>query len=257
MNSLRSSPSESIVSVLSLACAAALPSVSADAAIIVDNSLVGQTVGFSYLPSVSLSLPGGAEFSLRTKVTSYNGGGVTPMRYFRIRAAVVNGAVGRMGAFRSVASGIGGQSVAFRTDLNTAVNWNDNAGARIGAGEANVLVSLNGFRATYYGYGNSTFVSAIIGPGGFSEKFLLFTFDNSGTTNYGWVELTTGTIDRGDESAMAVTIGRVAYDNSGALIGAGQVPIPEPASAALAMGGAMVVGAAGLRRWRRERAASS
>jgi hypothetical protein len=90
------------------------------------------------------------------------------------------------------------------------------------------------------------------------SKYLLFDFNNSGTTNYGWLEikaLTTGVVGEG-QSNYSATLGTLAYDNSGATITAGQtVPVPEPSSAGLAMGGALVAGAAGLRRWRKDRAA--
>jgi hypothetical protein len=98
-------------------------------------------------------------------------------------------------------------------------------------------------------YGNAAFS----GP---PSKYLLFSFDNSGTTNYGWIELKATTIGvSGGISAYSATLGDWAYDDSGVKILAGQTAaVPEPATATLAMGGALVAGAAGLRRWRKQRA---
>lgn len=99
--------------------------------------------------------------------------------------------------------------------------------------------------------------AAFTGP---PSKYLLFSFTNTDTsqTNYGWIELTATATGFSSTSQYSATLGDWAYDNSGATILAGQtVPVPEPATAALAMGGALVAGAAGLRRWRKQRAAEA
>ena len=96
----------------------------------------------------------------------------------------------------------------------------------------------------------------ISGPGAFTNKYLLFTFKNSLSGNQlqsGWVGMSAATVTAGTPANMSVTLSGWAYDNTGATIAAGA--IPEPASATLAMGGALVLGAAGLRRWRKRNAA--
>ncbi|MFM9065852.1 MAG: PEP-CTERM sorting domain-containing protein [Planctomycetota bacterium] len=64
-------------------------------------------------------------------------------------------------------------------------------------------------------------------------------------------------------SDWTATVGLMAYDNTGALLAPGDVggsnnAVPEPATAAMfAMGGALVLGARGLRRWREQRATAA
>ena len=73
-----------------------------------------------------------------------------------------------------------------------------------------------------------------------------FINDNTGATNYGWVELeTTAT------TGFPAEIVGYAYDNSGASIVAGAVP--EPTTVAALGFGALSLGAAGLRRWRKDK----
>jgi hypothetical protein len=63
------------------------------------------------------------------------------------------------------------------------------------------------------------------------------------------------TITPGTPANMSVTLTGWAYEDSGTMINAGT--IPEPGSAALAMGGALVLGAAGLRQWRKRKSATA
>ena len=72
---------------------------------------------------------------------------------------------------------------------------------------------------------------------------------------YGWVGMSAATVTPGNPLNMSVTLTDWAYDDSGAKITAGA--IPEPSSAALAMSGALVLGAAGLRQWRKRKAATA
>ena len=98
------------------------------------------------------------------------------------------------------------------------------------------------------------------GPGAFSNKYLLFTFKNSSSGNqlqYGWVGMSAATVTAGTPGNMSVTLTDWAYDDTGAKIIAGDIgAIPEPATSAL-MGGALVLGAAGLRQWRKRKAATA
>ncbi|MEM0965135.1 MAG: hypothetical protein AAGJ81_03145 [Verrucomicrobiota bacterium] len=74
-----------------------------------------------------------------------------------------------------------------------------------------------------------------------------FRFDISGNTHYGWLRLepTAGPVGRG------ITISEAYYESTpDTPIAAGA--IPEPANAAVGLG-LLALGAAGLRRWRRDR----
>ena len=84
---------------------------------------------------------------------------------------------------------------------------------------------------------------------GFSNDvsgYIGFAFDDAGTTYYGWAELTLSA----QTSSGQVTVHRWAYEDSGASIQVGAVPESRHAAVGL---GALALGAAGLRRWRRER----
>jgi hypothetical protein len=234
----RTTRSASVRSILALAGgAAALPLAESpvDAAIIVDSSLRGTVIGWNtgagQTPSVTKnSLPGGGGFTINTRATA--NGGDSNSFYVGVVAAWYGAG---NGVFRRGGSGF---YAAYLAPLNATVAKGNNpaAFANVNLG---TIISVNN--------GNAAFS----GP---PSKYLLFSFDNSGTTNYGWIELTaTTTGASGGKSLYSATLGNWAYDNSGAQIVAGAVP--EPATATLAMGGALVAGAAGLRRWRKQRAA--
>jgi len=89
----------------------------------------------------------------------------------------------------------------------------------------------------------------VYAPAGYSHRYLLFKFDTGGSTiRYGWADLS---LVNNPTTGPDLTIHRWAYDDSGAEIAAGAVP--EPASAAAATGMALVMGAAGVRAWRKQR----
>ena len=67
--------------------------------------------------------------------------------------------------------------------------------------------------------------------------------------------MSAATVTGGNPSNMSVTLTDWAYDDTGAKIIAGA--IPEPGSATLAMGGALVLGAAGVRQWRKRKSATA
>lgn len=227
-------------SILALAAgASALPLTdSADAAIVVDSSQNNTVIGWdtpTQTRDVQFTLPGGGSLRFGTVATASGA---------PYRPAPSYGLVGVRVSFAGVTGNI--QSKTSRPYLAPF-------GATVAAGTG-LLASawLNGaviFTNRSSSLGNSAFSG--------QSKYLLFDFNNSGTTNYGWLEikaLTTGVVGEG-QSNYSATLGTLAYDDSGATILAGQtVPVPEPSSAALAMGGALVAGAAGLRRWRKDRA---
>lgn len=93
-------------------------------------------------------------------------------------------------------------------------------------------------------------------PATYSDhKYLAFEFSDSthgGAIRYGWAEilLTNGNLDT--TTGPNVTIYGYAYDDTGAFIAAGATSVPEPSSAAFLALGALIVGAKGLRTWRRK-----
>jgi len=66
---------------------------------------------------------------------------------------------------------------------------------------------------------------------------------------YGWVEMTA---DVTDTTGPSVTIHDWAYESTGQFIGMG-VGVPEPAESTAAVAGALLLGAAGLRTWRKRK----
>jgi len=241
----KSQSRRSLRSILALAGGAAgipLAAAPADAAIVVDETtLYGQTVGFlpGQLASLSVTLPGGQELSFGRQQGGTIGYSSTRRVFAKMPGAGGGFGFGQQSNGRSV--GAPGFQVAFRTGAKTSVNWSSNAKLRTGTLQtANII--LSDFQSKGGSY--------LRGPGPFSDKFLLFKFDNAGTPNFGWVEmLSAARAETPGVDRLSVTFGRLAYDTSGATLGVAVVP--EPASAALAMGGALVAGAAGLRRWRK------
>jgi hypothetical protein len=99
----------------------------------------------------------------------------------------------------------------------------------------------------------STFYSS-----SFTDRYLMFSFKdstNAGALRYGWVSLDFTLNARNDFNGF---IKGYAYDDSGAKIAAGAMPaaVPEPGTAgASLLLGAMITGAAGVRRRRKVMAA--
>jgi hypothetical protein len=217
------------VSGLAVGALAVMPD--AEAAIIIGDA-VGGKVGFGagFGATYSLNLPGAASIGFT------RGSGVTGGGNF-VRQIYVNGAGGSQSnaIFRCANGGV---------NLALAVagqKWADG----VGTGSTN---SLGGtFRK------NTTGGSAVSHApnAGYANKYLLFQFNDSssaGAVRHGWAEMS---LAIGASTGPDVTIHRWAYDDSGAEILAGAVP--EPATAAAATGMALVMGAAGLRAWRKQR----
>lgn len=96
----------------------------------------------------------------------------------------------------------------------------------------------------------SEFQASVVGPGSFSDRYYAFKFTNTAAgnqTRFGWIKLS---MDISDTTGPLVTLHEWAYDDSGAEILTG---VPEPRQSALAMGAALVLGAAGLRAWRKRK----
>ena len=141
-----------------------------------------------------------------------------------------------------------GTEVAFRTIAGSGHNWNSQN--RTGS-----VTYANIIRAKET-VGN---VWKTVGPGGFdSSKYLLFTFQNAGTPNYGWVGMSGATWNANDKTKMSVTFTGWAYDNSGAVINAGQITaVPEPSNGVVSLlMAALVAGGVGVRQWRKSKPAN-
>jgi hypothetical protein len=110
-----------------------------------------------------------------------------------------------------------------------------------------------------FGFGIASFLSSsgnllAAGNGQFSHKFALFSFYNSSQSawDYGWAELSLSAMNNLDGTVTeTLTIENYAYDDSGAVLPAGQVP--EPGTMGTMAMGALALGAVGLRRWRAAR----
>jgi hypothetical protein len=98
-----------------------------------------------------------------------------------------------------------------------------------------------------------------IGPNKYTGRYFAFRFKDStkgGQVDYGWLQATLNDVSSPDN--MPLTITEYAYDDSGNELPMGQTisAIPEPTSTALAGLGALVLGAAGIRRWRKAKQAA-
>jgi hypothetical protein len=219
--------SDRVTRLATLGCAAAAALPAADAAIIYDSSpsvKVGFSSGFG--TTWTLDLPGTVDLQLQrlkaspwTYTAQVKGPGVG---YLRVRSFLT---AARPFAKRGSAG-------------NTWSNIGGNIGTR----------GIVGVRTT---------TSNIRGPGSFSDKFVAFKFQDSTQGNadrYGWLQLSMdihGWPAGPPFTGPDVTLKGWGYDNSGAKIAMGAVP--EPASAAAVTGAALVLGAAGVRAWRKRR----
>lgn len=115
---------------------------------------------------------------------------------------------------------------------------------------------------TSYYSGRRSYVSAFGHPP-FNNEYALFVFDQGGNTFYGWMQLSYSVSAQfGPDGAFGpeLTIHDFAWDDSGALIQAGQTvdgsAVPEPGTFASAGLAALALGAVGLRSWRKNRKAA-
>lgn len=198
------------------------------------------TVGFGagQLSTYSFNLPGGASIILAREAAPSG----TNTDANRILAKAVGGLIGKQSNSRSAAPNPPGTNVALRTAYGK--NWNN--AVRPGAGTfGNIILST-----ITSNFGN--------GPGAFdTTKYLLFNFVNGSTTEYGWIGMSEATYT-GEQAGMSVTFTGIAYEDSGALINAGDQGIsavPEPSTLISGLMAALVAGGTGLRRWRQAKPA--
>jgi hypothetical protein len=102
------------------------------------------------------------------------------------------------------------------------------------------------------------------GTGGhpsFTDQYFLFRFNGTSVMEYGWIEASlsvTRSTSAAASDGPSITIVQYAFDNSGVEITGGQgaaSATPEPSSIAESSLAALILGAEGLRRWRKARKA--
>ena len=262
-------------SLLALAAgAAALPVATPAGAAIIATDLGTQVVGFGSGEASSAGfdlLPGSPK---RIVVETFKSPPNDSAKWFDVRARFSSATdpadrIGIQSSARSLQTLPGGSLVAFRTGYGPS--WNalprTNAATLANIVQASKVRTATITSQTHTktpGGGSATNTHVIsyksafqgVGPGAFTGQYLLFTFKNSdsGLVNYGWIHVASATRafapDGSAITSLSVTFDAWAYQDDGSPIRAGQVAVPEPSTtASLAMGGALVAGAAGLRAW--------
>jgi hypothetical protein len=133
-----------------------------------------------------------------------------------------------------------------------------------GGGVTTTMSGKNGHYAGSYGHSTTKTSTGINRSGApFADKFALFSFPCTSGTCYGWLELS---LDNNALSSSTdnltgpdLTLEQWYYDDSGAQIAAGDTVstgVPEPGNLATTGLAALILGAAGVRRWRASKPAS-
>lgn len=193
---------------------------------------VNECVGFSSCSTtpIVVNLPGGARFSLVTKTfkdsvgtnhsVSFDGHPDVEVATYHLSYRGTNGV-------RAFSAG---------------QDWNQ-------------VTRIETLKAVASGGHNSYSGTQSRNPFKSKTPYFLFSFQDSGKTLYGWGELS---IQGNGKTGPDVTLVDYAYDDSGAKIEAGTTqlaPVPEPPEAFPLALVSLVMGAAGVRRWRKAKAA--
>lgn len=154
--------------------------------------------------------------------------------------------------------------------VGPGMTWSGFSHSNRGFGRVATQRSRYTFTRTTDGGTTSTQVRFRTGlTGSFSNQFALFEFNNGGVENFGWVQLSLSWFgdfildekvhgkEIGTFALPFLTVSDYAYDSSGAFIPAGDTGVPEPDSFELAGLGALMLGAAGVRRWRTAKKAAA
>lgn len=237
----KANDSSKLISLLALATGAvAMPQTSHADIIYTDLSANPAHVGFGAGTSSSYTfsgLPGTAQFGFQvhqqtvtTTTTMY--GVSTNQRHGRtVTAGHVSG---------PVHAGAQGANAGYAVPLPKDAAWDSNLVLYY-----NVIV---GFETT----------NKQVPGANYDHQYLGWVFEDTTQGNmllYGWVEV--GVTLGKYPSDMNVTIYGYAYDNTGAQITMGALPVPEPAPMGILALGALALGAKGVRAWRRNRPAAS
>lgn len=229
-----------LVSLLALAGGAlAMPQTSNADIIVTDLSSTPKTVGYGGLSQyIFPNLPGTLQFGfIRTHFTIP----ITTSRSIYYRS-VVGGKFGGAGL-------AGLESVAnFAVPRALGATWNGVVAADVYIGTAHA------YRAF------STTLFSAHQPNSYGESYLAWKFEDTTAGNqlrYGWIKVSLDNDDLSVSTGPNVTILGYAYDDTGAIIPMGALPVPEPQPVALLALGALALGAKGLRNWRRNRTSSA
>jgi len=221
-----------LVSLLALATGAVvIPQTGRADIFYTDLSSSPVTVSPSGINSYTFSLPGGAQFGF-TAYQAQRGTSSSGIRQFYYRTILA----GQQGG--SISAGIQTNGNSFAVTHSQGDVWSGQSAWYSG------VVAFAGF----YKILGSTIYSTHQ-PGGYAHKYLAYEFDDGGTTVFGWADVS---LNNGPGADPSVTIYGYAYDSSGNPITIGVVP--EPASMSILALGALMLGAKGLRTWRRNRA---
>ena len=222
-----------LVSLLALASGAvAMPQTSDADIIYTDLSSAPAQVGFSGTSQFVINnLPGGAFLRF------YRGIHQTTTPFIETTNFVA--VAGSSRRYLGVKHNANGSAAVVRVISQPGPLWSQIAGAAF----AGATMALSTF------FGGHT-------PSSYDHNYLAFEFldtTHGGRATYGWVNVSLGYTGNGPD----VTIFGYAYDDAGNQIPMGATVAPEPSSMAILALGALTLGAAGVRSWRRNRAAVS